>query len=71
MNSGICIWHISDHYSIFCIVSLSKSFHRVEKVTFIENFLSDLQITLSSLPREMKLLGCMGRKIDVEQMNKL
>jgi len=49
--------HISDHYPIFCVVSLSKSFHRVAKVTFrdrqkfsIENFLSELQITLSNMP---------------------
>jgi len=57
MNSGMCLWHISDHYPIFCVVSLSKSFHRVAKATFrdmqqfrIENFLSELQITLRSMP---------------------
>ena len=49
--------HISDHYPIFCVVSLSKSFQRVAKVTFrdtqqfsIENSLSELQITLSNMP---------------------
>ena len=57
MNSGVCLWDISDHYPIFCVVSLSKSFHRVATVTFrdtqqfsIENFLSELQITLSNMP---------------------
>jgi len=34
MNSGICLGDISDHYPIFCIVSLYKSLHRVPKVTF-------------------------------------
>ena len=55
MNSGMCLWDTSDHYPIFCVVSLSKSFHRVVKVTFrdmqqfsIENFLSELQIALSN-----------------------
>jgi len=57
MNSGMCLWDISDHYPIFCVVSLSKSFHRVARVTFrdtqqfsIENFLSELQIILSNMP---------------------
>jgi len=57
MNSGICLWDITDHYHIFCIVCRSKSLHRVPKVTFrdmqqfsTENFLSEFQITLSSMP---------------------
>jgi len=59
MNSGIWPWDISDHHLILCVVSLSKSFHGVPKVTFkdmqqivVENFLSELQIglTLSSMP---------------------
>ena len=56
MNSGMCLWDTSDHCPIFCVVSLSKSFHNVAKVTFrdikqfsIENFLSELQITLSNM----------------------
>jgi len=55
--SGMCLWDTSDHYPIFCVVSLSKSFHRAAKVTFrdtqqfsIENFLSELQIPLSNMP---------------------
>jgi len=57
MNSGMCLWYISDHYPIFCVVSLPKSFHRVAKVTFrdtqefrIENILSELQTTLNNMP---------------------
>jgi len=57
MNSDIYLWNISDHHHIFCIVSLPESFHRVPKVTFrdmqqfsMENFLSELQITISSMP---------------------
>ena len=53
----MCLWDISDHYPIFCVLSLSKSFHRVAEVTFrdtqqfsIENILSELQITLSNMP---------------------
>jgi len=33
-NSGMCLWDITDHYPIFCVVSLSKSFHRIAKVLF-------------------------------------
>jgi len=51
------LWDISDHYPIFCVVTLSKSFHRIAKMTFrdtqqfnIENALSELQITLSNMP---------------------
>jgi len=52
MNSGMCLWDISDHYSTFCVVSLSKSFHRVAKVTFrdMQQFSIEHFITLSNMP---------------------
>jgi len=58
------LWDISDCYQIFCIVPLSKYFHRVPKVIFtyteqfsIENFLSELQTTLICLDSLLRLLN--------------
>ena len=47
IHSGICIWDVSDHYPIFCIVPSTKSYRKCKKLYTRDTILFETKASLS------------------------
>jgi len=56
IHSGICIWNVSDHYPIFCIIPSTKSNQKCKKLYARDTTLFETEVFLDELQRNMETL---------------
>ena len=56
IHSGICIWDVSDHYPIFCIIPSTKSYQKCTKLYARDTTLFETEAFLDELQRNMETL---------------